>query len=142
MNAPRHRLRLRVLVVDDEPTVRRYFRRLLARLVESVEEASDGQEALERIKSAHSDERLDLVLSDLSMPHLNGIELARQLYALETKPPIVLVTAYDPPELEPLLTAGLVAGVLPKPTPLAILRAELERHLPDASGRASSDAAP
>lgn len=132
MNVPSNRLRLRVLVVDDEPTVRRYFRRLLARLVEWVEEASDGQEALERVKSARSDERLDLVLSDLSMPHLNGIELARQLGALEIKTPIVLVTAYDPPELEPLLTAGLVAGVLPKPTPLDVLRTELERHLPNA----------
>ncbi|MEX1364837.1 MAG: response regulator [Nannocystaceae bacterium] len=124
------RLPLRVLVVDDDPMIRRFFRRVVGRLVETVEAAADGQEALDRVIQSPPSERPDLVLSDLAMPRLNGIDLAKRLRALDVPLPVVMVTAYDPPELKLLLQLGVIAGLLPKPTPLEQLREQLEHHVP------------
>lgn len=117
---------LRVLVVDDEPLVRRFMTRLIGRLVEHVDVAADGQEALEFIME--TDEPLHLVLSDLSMPRLNGIELARRLHQLEHPPPVVLMTAFDPPEVHDLLEQGILADFLRKPMPLPRIIEAIERH--------------
>jgi two-component system cell cycle response regulator len=69
--------RARILVVDDEPAVREYETSLLSELGHEVLEAADGTEALElaRAKQPH------LVLLDLMMPELSGIEVCRQLRA-------------------------------------------------------------
>lgn len=125
------RFPLRVLVVDDEPMVRRFFGRVVGRLVETVETFADGQEALERVTGSDPSERPDLVLSDLAMPRLNGIELAKRLRELDESLPVVMVTAYDPPELQGLIDDGVVAGLLPKPTPLEKLRGVLANYVPE-----------
>lgn len=124
------RLPLRVLLVEDDPQVRRLFKRVVGRMVDTVEVAADGQEALERLSGSSSAARPDLVLSDLAMPRVNGIELAKRLRQLDASLPVVMVTAYDPPELRQMLEEGVIAGLLPKPTPLDDLREQLERHVP------------
>ena len=133
------RLPLRVLVVEDDPMVRRMFTRVVGRLVDHVEDAADGQEALERLLQASRAERPDLVLSDLAMPRLNGIELARRLHELDEPLPVVMVTAYDPPQLVELLGQGVVAGLLTKPPSLPSLRALLERHASGVRGVSTSE---
>jgi DNA-binding LytR/AlgR family response regulator len=89
---------LRTLIVDDEPIARKILREELNSLegVEIVGEAENGASALEKI-SRH---RPDLVLLDLQMPGMGGIEVVRNLRRGTHMPVIVIVTAYDRYALE------------------------------------------
>jgi two-component system response regulator AlgR len=83
---------MRVLIVDDESLARERLRRLLTEQadVECVGEAANGLEALRLIEAL----RPDLVLLDIRMPRMDGLETARHLVKLEPAPAVVFVTAY------------------------------------------------
>jgi two-component system KDP operon response regulator KdpE len=76
----------RILIVDDEPQITRVLRRSLAGLGYDVRSAADGESALETF----GDWRPDLVITDLSMPNLDGLELCKRLRQLSSVPVIVL----------------------------------------------------
>jgi two-component system, LytTR family, response regulator AlgR len=87
---------LKVLIVDDEPPARARLRQLLADCAAQVPntvvgEADSGARAIERIDALQP----DVVLLDIHMPGINGIETARHLAAREQPPAIIFVTAYD-----------------------------------------------
>ncbi len=84
---------LRVLIVDDEPLARERLQQLLAELDDIVVagEAGDGTAAIERCACGE----VDLVLLDIRMPGIDGIETARHLATLAQPPAIVFLTAYD-----------------------------------------------
>ncbi|MGE0482520.1 MAG: LytR/AlgR family response regulator transcription factor [Gammaproteobacteria bacterium] len=84
---------MRILVVDDEPLARRRLCSQLAELgyEDVVGEAADGLEALAAV-AAHGP---DLVLLDVRMPGMDGLEAARHLARLEVPPLVVFTTAYD-----------------------------------------------
>ncbi len=89
-------LPISVFVVDDEPPARTRLRDLLtdcaAQLpLEVVGEAGNGVEALEKLAIIHS----DVVLIDIRMPQMDGIELAQHLNKLPTPPIVIFTTAYD-----------------------------------------------
>ncbi|MFA6901653.1 MAG: LytTR family DNA-binding domain-containing protein [Gallionellaceae bacterium] len=89
-------LPLAVFIVDDEVPARHRIRELLsdcnAQLsLELVGEASNGLDALEQLATTHA----DVVLVDIRMPQMDGIELAQHLNKLEKPPVIVFTTAYD-----------------------------------------------
>jgi DNA-binding NtrC family response regulator len=64
----------RILVVDDEPDVRKVVRLSLKKAGYDVIEAEDGQQAVQEIKSGENPLLLDVILSDIRMPKLNGLE--------------------------------------------------------------------
>jgi len=84
---------LRVLIVDDEPLVRRGLRRMLHNCegIEIAGEARNGREALARIDELGP----DLVLLDVRMPELDGLAVLRALEVVGKVPGIIFVTAYD-----------------------------------------------
>ena len=84
---------LRTLIVDDEPIARKVLREELASFddIEIIGEADDGATALEKISAEHP----DLVLLDLQMPVMGGLEVVRNLRRGKHMPVIVMVTAYD-----------------------------------------------
>lgn len=84
---------LRTLIVDDEPIARKVLREELDSFhdVEIIGEADNGAVALERISAEHP----DLVLLDLQMPGMSGLEVVRNLKSGRHMPVIVIVTAYD-----------------------------------------------
>ena len=84
---------LKTLIVDDEPIARKVLREELELIddVEVIGEAADGAVALEKIGS----EQPDLVLLDLQMPAMSGLDVVRQLKQSKHVPVIVIVTAYD-----------------------------------------------
>ena len=84
---------LKVLIVDDEPPARARLRSLLAEIgeVEIVGEPTNGEEGLR----AAVDLSPDVVLLDVRMPGMDGIEAARHLNALEEPPAVIFTTAYD-----------------------------------------------
>jgi two-component system LytT family response regulator len=84
--------KVRTLIVDDEPLARAHLRSLLESRgdVEVVEECGDGATAVAAIERG----RLDLVLLDIQMPELDGLDVVRSVGA-ERMPAVVFVTAYD-----------------------------------------------
>jgi two-component system response regulator AlgR len=91
---------VKILVVDDEPLARERLLRLLERLQPGAEcaEAASGQAALRLVESQGP----DLLLLDIRMPGMDGIEVATHLNALENPPAIVFCTAFDEYALQAL----------------------------------------
>lgn len=95
---------LNILVVDDSPVDRQLFEGLLAKDSEfSVIHADDGEMALEKIR----DWEVDLVLTDLQMPKMNGLELVKAIRDEFPDTPTILTTAYGSEEIA---NAALMAG--------------------------------
>jgi len=87
---------LNIMIVDDEEPARRRIRDLLSDLAGEVPhavvgEAGNGVDALARIADLHA----NLVLADMQMPRMNGIELAQHLARFDTPPAVIFVTAHD-----------------------------------------------
>jgi response regulator NasT len=113
MNQP-----LRIVVADDEPDMRDYFRKSLARLGHQVVAvAANGRELVEQCRAL----RPDLVITDIKMPELDGIDAAVQIYA-ERPVPVILVSAHHDSELIERAGADHILGYLIKP----IRQADLE----------------
>jgi len=83
-----------VLVVDDEELYRRAVERILRRVGHQVATAPDAAEALHIVASEH----IDLVLCDVQMPGINGLELVRQVHDLAPDLPCIVMTGYNTPE--------------------------------------------
>ncbi len=96
---------MRVVIVDDEPLARARLRGLLSREddVEVVAEAGDGRAAL----LACDTHRPDLVMMDIRMPGMDGLEAARQLARQASPPLLVFCTAFDAHALSAFETAAL-----------------------------------
>ncbi len=101
-----------ILIVDDNAIIRRSLRRIL----ESVEgwqvlgEAADGQEGIDKAKELGP----DLIILDLSMPRLNGLEAARILSKTMPKVPLLMFSAHTGHIVQKEATAAGVSAVLSK----------------------------
>ncbi|MBU0552985.1 sigma-54 dependent transcriptional regulator [Myxococcota bacterium] len=80
----------RILVADDELSLRKTLGILLRRLGYEVETAADGQEALEALSAAP----FDAVITDLKMPRLDGMELLREIVSRWAEMPVIIITAH------------------------------------------------
>jgi len=114
---------LRVLVVDDEPPARERLKQLLDELpdTELAGEAGSGEEAL----AVAADTRPDVVLLDVRMPGMGGLEAARHLADLPDPPAVVFTTAYEQHALEAF--DAQASGYLLKPVRRERLATALER---------------
>jgi response regulator NasT len=102
---------LRIAVADDEPDMRDYFRKILPRLGHQVVAVAEtGRELVELCGQA----RPDLVITDIKMPDMDGIDAAVQIYRVLSVP-IILVSAYHDPELIARAEADHILGYLVKP---------------------------
>ncbi|WP_320035219.1 response regulator transcription factor [Halarcobacter sp.] len=81
---------LNILYVEDEENIRRNIVKTLLLLVNSVTTASNGREALSLLKNNH----IDIILSDISMPEMSGIELSKEVRKNNKNIPIILLTAH------------------------------------------------
>ena len=125
---------LTVLVVDDNPDMRAYVKGGLLQpgtQVTVVLEAADGRAALERVRQGG----VDLIISDIVMPHLDGMALCRALQADANLRglPVLLITGES---LPPALPDG-ASGVLAKPFNATKLQGWVRRLLGTATGRSS-----
>lgn len=106
MNASR-----KVLVVDDDPAVRKSFDRVLTNKGYAVITAESGEEALLKL----NEEKYDVVYTDIRMPGMSGLEVAEQVQARRPWTPVVIITGYATDAAESRAKAAGVTSFLHKP---------------------------
>ena len=118
---------IRVLVVDDHAIVRKGIRALLAEFedIVVVGEASDGQEAMAQAEALDP----DVVLMDLVMPHVDGIEATRQITADEAGPRVLVLTSFaGDDQVFPAIKAGALGYLLKDSEPADLVQAIHQVH--------------
>jgi CheY-like chemotaxis protein len=125
-----------VLVVDDEPDVeelfRQQFRRDLRTQRFAMEFAHSAADALARIADT-IEQSLILILSDINMPGMTGLEMLPKVKAMRPTVPVIMITAYGDPDTKRKAIEGGATGLLTKPIDFSLLREELDTRLAQAS---------
>ena len=123
---------LLILVVDDEPDVevlfRQQFRRDLRAGRFAMEFAQSAPAALDCIGNA-SDATLILILSDINMPGMSGLELLPKAKALRPDVPVIMITAYGDAETKRNALERGAESLLTKPIDFAALRSEIDTRI-------------
>jgi CheY-like chemotaxis protein len=121
-----------VLVVDDEPDVEALFRQHFRRDLRSgrfiMEFSLSAAAALERVKSV-ADLSLILVLSDINMPGMTGLEMLPKIKELRPDVPVIMITAYGDAKTRRKAIEGGAQGLLTKPIDFTILKDEIDTRL-------------
>jgi CheY-like chemotaxis protein len=113
-------MKKRILVCDDEPSIRLLLREILSELYE-IDEASDGREALKKI-----DENIyDLLIIDIKMPHMHGIEAITRIRQTNESVPIIVCTAYRLMEDALAIKKADIAGFIHKPIDIKSLKCKV-----------------
>jgi len=125
-------MNLLILVVDDEPDVevlfRQQFRRDLRADRFTMEFAQSAHMALQRIEGA-ADRSLILILSDINMPGMSGLELLPKAKALRPDVPIIMITAYGDVDTKRKALEGGAESLLTKPIDFGALRSEIDNRI-------------
>src|ERR1022692_649837 len=125
-------MNLLILVVDDEPDVevlfRQQFRRDLRAGRFTMEFAQSAPMALQRIADAGG-QSLILILSDINMPGMSGLELLPKAKALRPDVPIIMITAYGDAETKRQALENGAEALLTKPIDFGMLRGEIETRV-------------
>jgi CheY-like chemotaxis protein len=125
-----------IVVVDDEPDVESMFRQQFRRELKSgrfvMEFALSAPTALERVK-AIPDPSLILILSDINMPEMTGLETLPKVKAERPNIPDIMITAYGDEATRKKVAELGAAGLLPKPIDFSLLRREIDSRLEQAA---------
>ena len=123
---------LLILVVDDEPDVEALFRQQFRRELRAgrfaMEFAQSAAIALQRITNA-GDESLILILSDINMPGMSGLELLPRAKAIRPDVPIIMITAYGDAETKRRALENGAEALLTKPIDFGTLRSEIDSRV-------------
>lgn len=119
----------RVLVIDDDPVVGKSFDRVLSPKGYAVICAGSGQEALDRLER----EDYDVVYTDIKMPGMDGIQVAKTIKAARPWLPVVIVTGYGTDANEAEARSAGVAGFLHKPLSPQMIEASASSAFPAAA---------
>jgi CheY-like chemotaxis protein len=101
----------KVLVVDDDPVVRKSFDRVLSGKGYAVIAAENGEQALRKL----NEEKYDVVYTDIRMPGMSGLEVAERVKAQQPWTPVVIITGYGTDAAEARAEAAGVSSFLHKP---------------------------
>jgi CheY-like chemotaxis protein len=129
-------LSLYILVVDDEPDVEALFRQQFRRDLKSerfkLEFAVSASEALD-CASKIKDPSLILILSDINMPGMSGLEMLPKVRAERPGVPVIMITAYGDAETRRKAIERGAVGLLTKPIDFALVRHEIDTRLGQAA---------
>jgi CheY-like chemotaxis protein len=121
-----------VLVVDDEPDVEELFRQQFRRDLRAhrfaMGFAVSAADALSQIGRT-LEQTLILILSDINMPGMSGLEMLPKVKELRPDVPIIMITAYGDPETKRKAIEDGATGLLTKPIDFALLRGEIDTRL-------------
>ena len=123
---------LLILVVDDEPDVEALFRQQFRRELRAgrfaMEFAHSAPMALERIADSDG-ESLILILSDINMPGMSGLELLPKAKVFRPDVPIIMITAYGDAETKRRAIESGAEALLTKPIDFGTLRSEIDNRI-------------
>ena len=123
---------LYILVVDDEPDVEALFRQQFRRDLKSerfkMEFAVSASEALD-CASKIKDPSLILILSDINMPGMSGLEMLPKVKAARPNVPVIMITAYGDEATKKKAAELGAAGLLTKPIDFGLLREKIDERL-------------
>jgi CheY-like chemotaxis protein len=129
-------MKLLILVVDDEPDVEMLFRQQFRHDIRAgrftMEFAPSAPAALERVADA-TGVSIILILSDINMPGMSGLEMLPKAKALRPDVPVIMITAYGDAETKQKALANGAEALLTKPIDFALLRNEIDTRLPRAA---------
>jgi CheY-like chemotaxis protein len=118
-----------ILVVDDEadiePLFRQQFRRDLRSGRFQMAFASSGPDALTYLEGAQ-DVRIILLLSDINMPGMSGLDLLGLVKAARPDLPVIMISAYSDPDTQARAASSGAVGLVPKPIDFEHLRRQIE----------------
>ena len=114
-----------ILLAEDDESMRRFLATALERAGHTVTACGDGSEAFEALRGV----AFDLLLSDIVMPGLDGIELAKRAAELHPQLKIMFITGFAAVALHPAAEAPKQAKVLSKPFHLREIVQEVERMI-------------
>ncbi|PPQ18917.1 response regulator [Bradyrhizobium sp. AC87j1] len=121
-----------ILVVDDEPDVETLFRQQFRRDLKSgrfmMEFASSAPAALARAAEI-GDASLVLILSDINMPGMSGLEMLPVVRAERPEVPVIMITAYGDADTRRKALEGGAKGLVTKPIDFVLLRTEIDNML-------------
>ena len=124
-----------VLVVDDEPDVEALFRQQFRRDLRAqrfvMDFASSAADALTRVDAA-SDNSLILILSDINMPGMTGLEMLPKVKEMRPDVPVIMITAYGDADTKRKALEKGASGLLTKPIDFAVLREEIDTRVAQA----------
>jgi CheY-like chemotaxis protein len=125
-----------ILVVDDEVDVEALFRQQFRRDLRSgrfkMEFATSAPMALKRAEEIR-DASLILILSDINMPGMSGLEMLPVVRAKRPDVPVIMITAYGDPDTRRKAIERGAVGLLPKPIDFALVRHEIDMRLEQAA---------
>jgi DNA-binding NtrC family response regulator len=129
-------LNVYILVVDDEPDVEALFRQQFRRDLRAgrflMEFAPSASDAL-RLASEVRDPSLILILSDINMPGMSGLDMLPKVRAEHPDVPVIMITAYGDAETRRKAIERGAIGLLTKPIDFALLRQEIDTRLEQAA---------
>ena len=121
-----------ILVVDDEPDVETLFRQQFRRELRAqrfvMEFASSAKDALARVAGPNEQSPV-LILSDVNMPGMTGLEMLPRLKALHPEVPVIMIMAYGDLETRRKAIEEGAADLLSKPVDFTALRSEIDSRL-------------
>jgi signal transduction histidine kinase len=119
------KLNCRVLLVDDENAVGETLADMLREEGCQVETATNADEALDKFKSSPC----ELLLTDLSMPGLNGLELAKKIKEIKKDLPVIMITGWNQMDTEAQKVNGYIDGFIEKPFNIKQIRQAFQKVL-------------
>jgi len=129
-------MNLLILVVDDEADVEELFRQQFRRDIRAgrftMQFAQSAPTALQLIAEA-SETKILLILSDINMPGMSGLELLPKAKAVRPDVPIIMITAYGDPDTKRKALENSAEALLTKPVDFAALRSEIDSRIEQAT---------
>ncbi len=123
-----------VLVVDDEPDVRKVVRLILEKAGYDVLEAEDGAKAIEEIKQGENSLLLNLIITDIRMPHMNGIDVINYYHKEWPSVPVIVLTGFPDHDMATAMAQHGVVDYLVKPVEAEKLTASVAKALQQRQG--------
>jgi CheY-like chemotaxis protein len=124
-----------VLVVDDEPDVEALFRQQFRRDLRAqrfvMDFANSAADALTRVDA--TDNSLILILSDINMPGMTGLEMLPKVKEMRPDVPVIMITAYGDADTKRKALEHGASGLLTKPIDFAVLREEIDTRVAQAN---------
>lgn len=118
-----------VLVVDDEPDVRKVVRMTLEKSGYDVLEAEDGEKAIEEVKKGENAMLLNLIITDIRMPNMNGIDVINYYRKEWPSVPLIVLTGFPDMDMATSMLKHGIVDYLVKPVEAEKLRASVSKAM-------------